>query len=188
VVVLLLPPSTGGVVVEDPTLRAAFVVAPEQRDHHQSLDRQGEIPPDHLGQPVGLALQREPIAGDLLVVLELQLEQLHDLDGLARCAGDGDHREIVGSEDLLHLVLGDGVPLGGAAVTGQDHAAAELHAEDRGAVRAEVLRGGRDGHGPGELGMLPHHEVEEARVRTDGATGRDRRRERLVPHSPPFWT
>ena len=56
---------------------------------------------------VGLALEAEDRALHLLVVLELELEQLHHLDGRTGRAGDGDPAEAVGGEHLLHRLVGD---------------------------------------------------------------------------------
>ena len=134
-VVLLLPPAAGGVVVEEPSLAARVVVAAEERHHDEPLHRQREVRADHLGEPVRLALEGQPVARELLVVLELELEQPHDLDGLAGRARDRDRGEVVGGEDLLHLRVGDRVPRGGAAVARHHDAVGEPQAEDGGPLR-----------------------------------------------------
>src|SRR6185436_10926214 len=88
VVVVLLPPAAGGVVVEDPALLAALVEPAEERHHDEPLDRHRQVAADHLREPVRLALERETVTGDLLVVLELELEQLDDLERLSGGPGD----------------------------------------------------------------------------------------------------
>ena len=71
---------------------------------------------------VGLALEAERRALDLLVVLELELEELDHLDGRAGGAGDGDARVAVGREDLLDGAVADEVARGGPPVAGHHHA------------------------------------------------------------------
>ena len=77
--VALLVAAAGDVVAEHPAPRPALVVAGEQRHDHEALHRRGQVGPHELGELVGLALERERLALDLLVVLELGLEQLHHL-------------------------------------------------------------------------------------------------------------
>src|SRR5262245_36969906 len=184
--VVLLPPPARGVVVEDASLPPPLVEPAEQRNDHEPLDRHRQVAADHLGEPVGLALQREPVTRDLLVVLELELEQLDDLDGLPGCAGDRDHGEIVRREDLLHPLVSDGESLGGPAVTAEHHTRAELQRDDRRSVRGRDLdrcRRRREG-----LGTACPDQVEEARVRADRAARGSGRERRTLGHSPPFWT
>ena len=149
VVVVLLPPAARGVVVEDPALVAALVEPAEQRHHDEPLDRHRQVPADHLREPVRLALEREPVAGDLLVVLELELEQLDDLDGLPGGAGDRDHREVVGREDLLHRLVGDREALGRPPVPAEDHPGRELERHDGRPVRRRDV--GADAGGDGRV-------------------------------------
>ena len=66
------------------------VVAGEQRHDGEALHRHPEVAADQRRQPVGLAVQRQRGALDLLVVLELHLEQPHHLDGEPGGAGDAD--------------------------------------------------------------------------------------------------
>ena len=66
----------------------------------------GQVVAHHLAELVGLALEAEDGALHLLVVLELELEQLHHLDGRPGGAGDGDAAEAVGREHLLHRACG----------------------------------------------------------------------------------
>src|SRR5207244_2191924 len=84
----LLVAAAGDVVLEQPAQSRLLVEAREDRDHDQALHRGGQVHPDHLTQPVRLALQREVLALDLLVVLELGLEELRHLHGRAGGAGD----------------------------------------------------------------------------------------------------
>ena len=62
-----------------------------------------------LGELVGLAVERERDALDLLVVLQLDGVQPHHLQGDARRARDADGRVRVGDEHLLDVALGDDV-------------------------------------------------------------------------------
>jgi hypothetical protein len=186
--ILLLPPPPRGVVIEDPSVGPAFVEPAEQRHDDEALDREREVRADHLTEPVGLALEREPVAGDLLVVLELELEKPDDLGGLARGAGDRDHRVPVGGEDLLDAVVGDRVALGGAPIAGEGDPAGELQANDRRPVGASKVLGRRGGAARDRIGTGPRQEVEEARIRPDDAARGHGRPAGVIRHSPPFWT
>ena len=93
-----------------------MVEAGEERDDDEALHRRGQVRPHHLAELVGLALEAERLALDLLVVLELHLEQLHHLDRGAGRAGDGDAGVVVGREHLLDAAAGDHVAGGGATV------------------------------------------------------------------------
>ena len=97
-----------------------------------------EVVADHRGQPVGLAVEREHGALDLLVVLELDLEQPHQLDADAGRARDADQRVRVGGVHLLDVAAGDQVAHGGPPVTGHHHAVGEGQRHDRGRVRSDV--------------------------------------------------
>ena len=88
-----------------------------------------------IAEPVGLALEAERDALELLVVLELDLEQPDHLDREAGDAGDADAAVVVGVEDLLDVALGDVVAHGRAPVAGHHHAARERQGDDRRAVR-----------------------------------------------------
>ena len=110
------------VVVEDAAQVACRVEAGEERDDGEALHGQGQVLAHHLGQLVGLALEREGGALDLLVVLELHLEEADHLDRHAGRPRDGHRREAVGREDLLHGVVGDDVACRGAPVAGHHHA------------------------------------------------------------------
>ena len=107
----------------------------EQRHDHEALHGHGEVLAHHLAELVGLALEAEGHALDLLVVLELGLEELDHLDRRPGGAGDGDRRVPVGGKDLLHGAMGDDVALGGAAVSCHHHAVGEAQRHHRGAVR-----------------------------------------------------
>src|SRR5438034_2221396 len=73
VVVGLLVAATGDVVLEEPPDARLLVVARENRHDDEPLHRRRQVHADHLTEPVGLALEREVLALDLLVVLELGL-------------------------------------------------------------------------------------------------------------------
>ena len=75
------------------------------------------------------------VALHLLVVLELDLEELHHLDRGPGRAGDRDAGEVVGREHLLDAAAGDHVAGGGPPVAGHDHAAGEADRHDGRAVR-----------------------------------------------------
>ena len=145
--VALLVLAAGGVVAEHAAAPSTLVVAGEERHDHESLHRGGEVRPHELSELVGLALEREGFAFDLLVVLELHLEELHELDGGPRGARDGDAGEFVGGEDLLHPPVGDHVAGSGAPVAGHHDALVVANREHRGAVHdvdgAGGLRAGR---------------------------------------------
>ena len=144
--------AAGDVVAEHPAEVAALVVSGEERDDGEALHGGGQVAPHHLAELVGLALEREGLALDLLVVLELHLEEAHHLDRGPGGPGDGDAGEVVGREHLLDAAVGDRVPGRGPTVTGHHHAAGEADGEDRRAV------GDLDGHGT-------HGGVREARPR-----------------------
>ena len=133
-VVLLLVPAARDVVLEETALAAQEVVAGEQRHDGQALHGGGQVAAHHLPELVGLALEAEDGALHLLVVLELQLEQLHHLDGWPGRAGDGDAAEAVGREHLLHRLVRDEVPRGGPPIPRHDHTVGVPDAQDGGAV------------------------------------------------------
>jgi hypothetical protein len=126
--------AAGDVVAEHPAAVATVVVPGEQGHHREALHRRGEVRAHHLSELVGLALERERLPLDLLVVLELHLEEAHHLHRGAGGPGDGDAGEVVGREDLLDPATGDRVPGGGAPVARHHHAPGEADGEDGGAV------------------------------------------------------
>ena len=140
------------------------VVAGEQRHDGEALHRQAEVGADQRGEPVGLAVHRQRGALDLLVVLELDLEQPDHLDGEPGRAGDADHGELVGREDLLDVALGDDVAHRGAPVAGHDDAAGEGGRDDRRAVRRQVagVTGGDGAPARQQVGRVRAEEVGEA--------------------------
>ena len=71
-------------------LRRVEVEAGEQRDDREALHGLAEVAADHRGEPVRLAVEGERGALDLLVVLEFDLVQPHDLDREAGGSGDAD--------------------------------------------------------------------------------------------------
>jgi hypothetical protein len=107
---LLLVAAAGGVERDDPPgrrrVRGVRVVPGEQRDDDEALQGGAEVPADHRGQLVRLAVERQRHALDLLVVLELDGEQPHHLDRDAGRPGDPDGGERVGDEHLLDVALG----------------------------------------------------------------------------------
>lgn len=131
----LLGAAAGDVVAEDPATAQVQVVAREERDDGQALHRHAQVAPDHGGEAVGLALQREHGALDLLVVLQLQLEEPDHLHREPGGAGDADRAVLVGREDLLDVPLGDHIAHGGPPVTGDHHPAGEDRRDDGGPVR-----------------------------------------------------
>jgi hypothetical protein len=125
------------------------------------------VAPDHLAELVGLALQRQLGALHLLVVLELELEQLHHLDRRPGGAGDGDARVAVGGEHLLHVAVRDEVAGGGPAVARHHHAVGEADGDHGGAVDGLERRGpGRGGRevGPGGRFSGAGEHAEEGRT------------------------
>src|SRR4051794_14094312 len=81
---VLLVAAAGDVVREDPAGLAGLVgvevVAGKQWHDGEALHGHREVVADEQRQAVGLALEAEGRAFDLLVVLELDLEQAHELD------------------------------------------------------------------------------------------------------------
>ena len=111
-VVGLLVAAAGDVVLEEPPhARAARRSRRRSGTTTRPCIAVGQVHPDHLAELVGLALEGEVLALDLLVVLELGLEQAGHLHGGAGGAGDADAREVVGLEDLLDAPVGDLVAL-----------------------------------------------------------------------------
>jgi hypothetical protein len=110
------------------------VEAGEQRYHREALHRLAEVAADHRRKSVGLAFERELGAFDLLVVLEFDLVQPHDLDGQAGRARDADQGVVVTGEHLLDVTLGDQVSGGRAAVTSHHDTTGEGSGNDRRAV------------------------------------------------------
>ena len=152
VAALLVVPA-GDVVAEDPARggagRRVEVEAGEQRDDGEALQRRAEVAADHRGEAVGLAVEGEREALDLLVVLELDLVEPDHLDRDARGAGDADDAVGVGRVDLLDVAAGDQVAHGGAAVAAHEDAALVGDGDDRGAVRARGRRPATAGSGGG---------------------------------------
>ena len=147
-----------------------MVVAGEEGHHHEALHGGGKVAPDHLAELVGLALEREGLALDLLVVLELHLEQLHHLDRRPGRAGDGDAGVVVGREHLLDAPAGDGVSRGGATVARHHHAARVADGDHGRAVGDLERRTARSllEAGTGEVvGRDAAQEVDEGRARVE---------------------
>ena len=139
--VLLLVAPAGDVVLEQPARRPAQVVAGEEGHHGEALHGRREVVAHHLAELVGLALEREVLALDLLVVLQLELEEGHHLDRGAGGTGDGHARPAVGGEHLLDGAVADEVAGGGPPVTRHDHPVGVADGHDRRAVgREEVGR------------------------------------------------
>src|SRR5207248_8966190 len=67
--------AAGDVVLEDASGPAAEVIAGEDGDDDEALHGRRQVRADHLGKLVGLALEAQDAALDLLVVLELGLEE-----------------------------------------------------------------------------------------------------------------
>src|ERR1700722_5746331 len=68
-------------------------------------------------------------------MLELDLEQPHDLDADAGHAGNANAGELVAAEDLLDVALGDHVAGRRTPVSGHDNATVANGGHDRGAAR-----------------------------------------------------
>jgi len=183
-VVLFLPAAARRVVVEEPSLVPRLVESTEERDDDEALHGQREVRADHLGEPVRLPLERQPIAGELLVVLELELEEADRLHGLPGRSRDRDRGEVVRREDLPHLGVGDGVPGGGAAIARHHDPVREPKAQDGRPLRH--LQGADLRRRRQRLGALPPEQLCEARVSAEGRPGE--RELDPVGHSPPFWT
>ena len=142
---VLLVAAAGDVVLEEPAHAAADVEAGEQGHHREALHGRRQVVAHHLPELVGLALEAERRALDLLVVLELELEQLDHLDGRARRAGDGDAGVLVGREHLLDRPVADEVARRGPAVAREHHTVEVADRHHGGAVGDAQL--GTDGLG-----------------------------------------
>ena len=141
-----------------------------------------EVAADHQREPVGLALEGQRRALDLLVVLELDLEEPDHLDRDAGRPGDADTGVVVGVEHLLDVALGDVVAHRGAAVAGHHDAARERQRDDRGAVRCLGGQGrgrGRSSAGK-QLGGVAAEELGERRAAGREVGGRQSSRAGLV--------
>ncbi len=141
-VLALLVATAGDVVVPQPPALAAQVVAGEDRHDDHAHHRRLEVAADHHRELVGLALEAERRALDLLVVLELELEQLDHLHRRTGGAGDGDTAVAVGLDDLLHRPMGDQVAGRGTPVAGHHDAVGEAQRRRtswRGARRARAI-------------------------------------------------
>src|SRR5438067_7740209 len=118
-------------------------------------------------------------------MLQLELEELDELERLARHPRDRDGAVVVGTEHLAHLGVRDQVAGGRAPIADHDDAVRELQAEHGGPVRDRegVRLRQRAGH---RLRSLALDQIEEAGARTERAAGEGQ----LGPiaHSPPFWT
>ena len=108
----------------------------------------GRLAAHHGRQLVGLALEGERLALDLLVVLELQLEQPDHLHGRPGGAGDGDAGVAIGRVHLLHVAMADEVAGGGPAIAGHDHAVDVADGDHGGAVGDLEVVVAAAGHGP----------------------------------------
>ena len=190
VIVGLLPPPAGDVVSEQPAEPPPFVEPGEQRHHDQPLEGHREVLADHLGQAIGLAVEREALSLHLLVVLELGLEQAHHLGGLAGCAGDGDAGVVVGREHLLDALVGDREAFDRPAVAGHHHPVREPEGEHGGPVRDPRRRLGRPAGALGQAGLRGGvtHQVEKARVGAEAVRRAPGEGTPPLRHSPPFWT
>jgi len=132
-----------------------------------------------MGEPVGLAVEGQHRALDLLVVFELHLEQPHQLDADAGRAGDADQRVGVGRVHLLDVPAGDQIAHGGAAVAGHHDALGGRDGHDGGAVR-------------GDVGGEPRRQRATARQQLGGGVGQELReggRPRIGEHiwKTPGW-
>src|SRR5262249_17354050 len=131
---LLVPPA-GDVVLEQAPDAGTLVEAGEDRHDHQALHRHRQVHADHLPELVGFAFEREVLALDLLVVLELCLEQPGHLHGRPRGAGNADPGQIVGLEDLLDVAVRDLIPLARLTVSRHHDAVTIAERQHGGAVR-----------------------------------------------------
>src|SRR5918999_5475112 len=101
VIVVFLVAAAGDVVLEYAAEAAPLVEPGEQRHHYQTLHRGGPVAAEPLGQLGWPGLQRQTLALHLLVMLELGLEQAHELDRRTGGARDRHRRHVVGGEYFL---------------------------------------------------------------------------------------
>ena len=97
-----------------------MVVASEDRHHAEALHSQWQVSPKHLAELVGLAVEAQGLAFDLLIMLQLHLEEADHFHGDSRRATDGHTRVPVGRKHLLDGAVADEVSRGGTSVTGHD--------------------------------------------------------------------
>ena len=134
---------------------------------------------------LALTFDGEAAAFDLLVVLELELEQPHHLDGRTCGAGDADHRMRVGGEHLFHVAMRDEVARGGSAVAGHEHTVAVAQRDDGGAV-------GDLGEGPpvGTSGKSPTRWSKRTKLGPGSSPGGNNgtfTSAEAIGYWPPFW-
>ena len=122
------------VVLEEATLLEAFVPAGEQGHDAQALHGRRQVAADHLAELVGLALEAQGGALDLLVVLEVELEQPDHLHRRSRRACDRNTGMTIGREDLLHRVVADEVAGGCPPIARHHHALDGPDGQDGGSV------------------------------------------------------
>ena len=134
-VVALFVPTAGGVVVPEPPVAAAQVVAGEDRHDDHALHRRRQVATHHRRQLVGLALEAERRALDLLVVLELQLEQrIISIAGPAVPAmATPLWRSAWTTFSIVRCEIR--LPDGGATIAGHDDAVVVAQRDARGGVR-----------------------------------------------------
>jgi hypothetical protein len=144
-------------------------------DDGQALHRGAEVVADERGQPVGLAVEGEHDALDLLVVLELHLEQLDELDPHAGGAGHPDQRVGVGGVDLLDVTAGDQVAHGGPPVARHDDAVAVGQRDDGRRVGGEVGAQARRERTPAGQ-QVGRGRAQKVRERGRGRVGERRRK------------
>jgi hypothetical protein len=114
------------------------VEADEKRYGSQPLHRGTEIAPHHRRQLVGLAVEGQGHPLDLLVVLEFDGEQTHQLDGNSCGARDTGRRVLVGDIDLLHVAVRDQIALSRATIARNQHSTRIRDGNDGRAVWCEI--------------------------------------------------
>src|SRR5699024_1485203 len=180
-------PSADNIVGEDPAGPPPLVVAPEQGHRGEALQGERQVRAHHGREPVRLPLEGEEGALDLLVVLELELEEPHEVDGQARRAGDSDGGVRVGREHLLDLAVGDRRAHRRPPVTGHDDAAGVGERHDRRRVRRRRGLGEGGGAAREEVGRGGAAEADAGGAARGEEAGRQPVRGQRT-HWPPFGT
>ena len=111
------------------------IVAREKRHDDEPLHGHRQILADHLGELVGLPLELEGFALDLLVMLELYAQYPSHFDGGARGPRDGHERMVVSRVHLLDVAGRDAVAFGREPISRHHHAVGELEGEHGRTVR-----------------------------------------------------
>ncbi|KDQ05190.1 hypothetical protein EN35_09260 [Rhodococcus qingshengii] len=138
----LLVSPTDDVVGDDATgggrIDRVQVVTHEQWHNRQTLHRCSEISSNHRRKSIGLAVEREWDAFDLLVMFELDREEPDQFDCDPGRTGNTRSRVVVRDVHLLHVTAGDEIAHRRSAITREQNTTRIADRDDGGAVRSYV--------------------------------------------------